>query len=1398
MMFKRKKIILISMLVLLICCISAVNAADVDGVNDIGDDIVIDEVTDVVDEVEIDSVDDEIIDEEINNIEIDDSGDDIIEKNFENEPKEIEIGYASDSTVEENSRVASPYYIVNSSNYRSYFNPFTGEVLYNRDLEFQGTFSNLYYNNVPFKYFVINKNISLKFTNAAFNNVGFKLLYPGLTIENATFTGNQSALNEESIYIANNNISIKNVSINVTTAINKDFYAINIIDANNTVLQDSTITYNAPVANPDKYNYVVRVVNSERVQILRNNITAFLPLKAVNYEQPFPSIYTDCVAVIAVQSSNRLNLTNNKIRVNVSSSDNSLYPTLDTVIMVDSNNSDIYYNDIVVFDPITGLNVANYLYAVDIYECNNLDIYYNNISINSNGGIVVTNGSGAAYPIQLTGPYNHIRISSNNLTSANNGPNCGIYSQNYYGATNYLTINKNKIIITGKAGPNPYSLVSGIETQDTYGVITNNQIHVNNIAGYDESNYAFGISYAQYTANNHYFYIYKNNVIVDNATYAVYLLSANDTTKVQKNGLTTTNFTGDNAVNILSGSYIISGNYAATPFTNFAISSRDLDSKEFISGLKNNNLLTCSVDNIVDGLSNDILSSNELVIYVGPNENDGDGTLENPYKDFQLASEASSGYDSVTINILNGTYILNSLISFDNNNVDFVGLGDVTIYYLAPEGFNPDDFGPWNEENKCQVALWLTGPSAHAKFENITFDYSNATYEDEHGVYPIDSTDLDFDKLEQCYFLFPFIGSDAEFSNCSFIKLNSNLIPQLWDFYAQYRVFNDCNFSTFDSTTNLYKGMGQEHVIFNYCNLYVGNIIDFDQNPDTTLNYVWFGQNEKILYMPVTLNNYAVFSISENYLGDNQYEIIGKLAWNDTTDDGIERLGVKTVTLSTETGTLENHTVFLENGTFKVKYTSNSIVNTVTATLDNEVVPINFKNVDISVVANPIDYGQEQGISINFAPEITGNVTINVNNANYTLELTESTSTTNYIIPDALVPEKYLISVSINDAINHIYGFGSANMTVSKISDYTFEPSSPAENPKVSDNLTISVDLPSNVNGTVTVYVNNNPFSKEASANTELTVNGLVAGVNNITVVYSGNEIYTNKSKEFTITAEKVPIDVKNNTIDVNVPSGTTSPNISINLPEDATGNLTVTVDGKNYTKALVNGKATVNIADLASGTYKATVTYSGDDNYDSITSNTTFTIDSIKTTISVAQISTTYKVAKNLVITLKDIDGKVLSGQKITVKVGTISKTLTTNAKGQVSLNIASLVPKTYKASISFAGDKVYAKSSASAKVVVAKAKSKITAKKKTFKAKVKVKKYAITLKAGKKAIKKVKIILKVKGKTYKAKTNAKGKAIFKIKKLTKKGKFNAAIKFAGNKYYKATSKKVKLTIKK
>lgn len=177
------------------------------------------------------------------------------------------------------------------------------------------------------------------------------------------------------------------------------------------------------------------------------------------------------------------------------------------------------------------------------------------------------------------------------------------------------------------------------------------------------------------------------------------------------------------------------------------------------------------------------------------------------------------------------------------------------------------------------------------------------------------------------------------------------------------------------------------------------------------------------------------------------------------------------------------------------------------------------------------------------------------------------------------------------------------------------------------------------------------------------------------------------------------------------------------------------------------------------------------------------------------------YNTNKNLVVTLKDVNGNAIANAKVTVNLNGKSKDLTTDAKGQAKYAIPSnLVPKNYyKATVSYAGDNTHVKSVATAKVIVKKANVKLTTPKKTYKAKVKTKKYTVTLKNNKgKVMKKVKLTLKVKGKTFKATTNSKGKATFKITNLKKKGKYTAKVTYKGDKYYNKKVNSVKITVKK
>ena len=197
------------------------------------------------------------------------------------------------------------------------------------------------------------------------------------------------------------------------------------------------------------------------------------------------------------------------------------------------------------------------------------------------------------------------------------------------------------------------------------------------------------------------------------------------------------------------------------------------------------------------------------------------------------------------------------------------------------------------------------------------------------------------------------------------------------------------------------------------------------------------------------------------------------------------------------------------------------------------------------------------------------------------------------------------------------------------------------------------------------------------------------------------------------------------------------------------------------------------------------------------MTSNGTFDISAImdmiggkKVTFEAEDIKQTYSGPVNFKIRVLESD-KPVSQQTVVFTVNNKDYVGRTDKDGYATLSI-DLAAGTHYVYTEY--NNVIGKN----KIEITKAASKLTAKKKTFKAKAKTKKYAITLKDNNgKAIKSAKVTLKVNGKTFTAKTNANGKATFKIKKLTKKGKYTAKIKFAGNGYYSASNASKKITVK-
>lgn len=518
-------------MVVMICCVSAASATDVDNIT-VPDDtnIITDDIVESVDDVESDDVVDDV-DDVANDDSVSESVDDV----------EITDG---NKIVEEPTRNHPITVQVHDYDYWNYFDWQTGmQTVYGVDFEFSGNF-----NSVLFDKFIINETTDIDAFAATFQNVGFDFIVGNITLTGGTFTTTTSTNIEHVIDISAGDVSVTGVTMNLNAPNDAEFVAINVDGDENAKILNNVITYNCSYVNHDVINYVIRVKNSPNALINGNRITAYLPLKEVAYYTTDDQMDWDRVAVVGIESSNGFNLSYNNIEVNVTCVDDS-YPTLDAVIVLFSEDAYIGHNNVTEIDNVTEVGSANYLYAIDVYSCNHLDIDNNTIKLRSMGGTFINgtnNGTSTAYGIQLTGGHN-VTIENNDIDTRNNGPNAGIYSQNYGGETN-LTIVNNTIYAEGNAGSHPWSLVTGMELQDDYGYIAGNKIKVLNKQGYVSGSNAYGISFSQWGLRDPIFIITNNCVNLINGDYAVYIQSSKPTTYVTDNCLTSTNYVGDNAV----------------------------------------------------------------------------------------------------------------------------------------------------------------------------------------------------------------------------------------------------------------------------------------------------------------------------------------------------------------------------------------------------------------------------------------------------------------------------------------------------------------------------------------------------------------------------------------------------------------------------------------------------------------------------------------------------------------------------------------------------------------------------------------------------------------------------------------------------------------------------------
>ena len=332
----------------------------------------------------------------------------------------------------------------------------------------------------------------------------------------------------------------------------------------------------------------------------------------------------------------------------------------------------------------------------------------------------------------------------------------------------------------------------------------------------------------------------------------------------------------------------------------------------------------------------------------------------------------------------------------------------------------------------------------------------------------------------------------------------------------------------------------------------------------------------------------------------------------------------------------------------------------------------------VAVDVDDIVVGEDAVIGVSVPDIVSGVVNVTVNGRSYNVAIVDGKGV---LIISNLAAGDYAVDVNYAGDNKYVASSNSTKFTISKLASSVAVD---VGDIVVGEDAVIGVSVPDIVFGVVNVTVNGRSYNVAiVDGKGVLIISNLAAGDYDVNVNYAGDNKYVASSNSTKFTISKLPSSVLVNVKDIVVGEDAV---ISIALPEDATGNVTVNVNGKNYTAVAKYGVASVTISNLANGTYNVSVFYNGNDIYMPMENSTNFTVSKVSDYNMTVDIADIIK-GENATITVtvpKDGTGSVV----VTIN-GTDYKGTVTN--GTAKVIIPGLDEGTYKVVTFYTGDAKY-----------------------------------------------------------------------------------------------------------
>ena len=322
-------------------------------------------------------------------------------------------------------------------------------------------------------------------------------------------------------------------------------------------------------------------------------------------------------------------------------------------------------------------------------------------------------------------------------------------------------------------------------------------------------------------------------------------------------------------------------------------------------------------------------------------------------------------------------------------------------------------------------------------------------------------------------------------------------------------------------------------------------------------------------------------------------------------------------------------------------------------------------------------YNSDNTISFNVAgvnnEAIDGVVIVTVNGNNYIVNIASGKGT---LVLKDLIPNTYDVTAVFQETRNYNSSTTNTEFIVSKSAPVIIII---GENITYGNDETVTIILTgvnnTGLNGTVAISLDsfealNGRLIGSDIINVEI-INGkgvyvfkqLNAGIYNISAAYDANENYSSVKNMSSFTVNKADVSVLNVTVNDSVYGGINTVDITaIGINNELlNGTVKVNVNGNEYNLTLNNGKATLDLENLTTGDYTVKVTF-GNDNYNNITNETSFTINKSSTNLNMSLVNTTFNGKNHTArfnITLDSSNGMLLNE---TVNVTINNKTYAVN----------------------------------------------------------------------------------------------------------------------------------------